>query len=256
MGGLSHYNMRNKSQWLVLAATLFSAASTVSMTLLWTQGRQLPVSFGAYASPQRCRECHAAKYQAWSGAIHAGACSGQAFQAFVQTAQEPGKCYSCHATGYEHATGQFALAGVTCEACHGPYQAKHSGNDMAVTVSQDLCGACHTSTWAEWASSRHGKIGVTCTDCHEVHSQKTRSTDQVNAPCIGCHQDQAHDASATTRLHCEAGMHCIDCHLVRPDDATRAQEKDHAATGHSFSVFVSTCSECHDLPLQSDLEFH
>jgi len=235
-----------------LAASLFIAISTVSMTLLWaTDGRaigEISLFPGGYASPQSCRECHEEKYQDWSNASHARACKGAQFQAFVQTVPEPGECYVCHATGYDHATGQFALSGVTCEVCHGPYQAEHPDTHMLVVAPQELCGTCHTNTWAEWASSQHGKVGVTCTDCHEVHAQQMYySADYINAPCVGCH-DQPQNVEHNAHLG-KANISCVDCHLVRPDDATRAAEKGQVATGHSFVVFVSTCDDCHSTPL-------
>ena len=256
-------NMRRQSHWLALAVSFLILCATISLTLLWpsgslafedeTAGTTFSI-FGTYQSPQRCRECHEAEFLAWSNTTHAQASFDPIFQVYLQQAEEPGECFACHTTGYNAITGQFMLAGVTCEACHGPYRVQHPEESMVIATSEDLCGACHPSTLLEWESSRHGEVDVTCVDCHEVHTQKTRAAATTDSLCAGCHHDILRGAPHT--IHSPADIRCIDCHLARPDDDTRAKERSRAATGHSFSVFVGTCNECHDLPLQPDAEFH
>jgi predicted CXXCH cytochrome family protein len=145
------------------------------------------------------------------------------------------------------------LAGVTCEACHGPYRAKHPEESMVIASSEDLCGTCHSSTLAEWRSSRHGQVGVTCVDCHEVHTQKTRVAASTNALCAGCHQDRTQDT--THAIHTEADVLCIDCHLARPADRIGGAVSGHAITGHSFGVFFSTCNDCHTTSIHPTAQF-
>jgi hypothetical protein len=258
---LSLHNAQAKSPWLVLAISLLILTGSVSATLLWppgsgaSDGGTQPSLFsvpGNYQSPQHCRECHEGEFQAWSGTTHADASFDPIFQVYLQSAEEPGECFSCHATGYNSATGQFVLAGVTCEACHGPYREKHPNGSMMIASPEELCGACHTGTLAEWVSSRHGRAGVTCVACHEVHTQKTHSAANTNALCAGCHQDQTRDSTHIIHSRSEVGIHCVDCHLARPRDDISDAVKGHVVTGHAFTVFVSTCSDCHPIPLQSD----
>jgi predicted CXXCH cytochrome family protein len=253
--------LRSQSHWLALIISFFISAGTLSLTLLWPAGSLASEEassnntfslFGGYQSPQRCRECHQAEFEDWSHTTHANASFDPVFQVYLQQAEEPGECFSCHTTGYNAMTGQFVLAGVTCEACHGPYRAGHPEESMTIAASEDLCGTCHPSTLGEWTSSRHGRVGVTCVDCHEVHTQKTRVAATTNAVCAGCHQDRTQDAIHT--IHGTADIHCVDCHLARPADSFSEAVSGHAVTGHSFGVFASTCKTCHEMPLQPTIE--
>jgi predicted CXXCH cytochrome family protein len=256
-------SMGQKSPWLVLAVSFAILFISISLTLLWPVGSlasedEMPTSsfslFGSYQSPQRCRECHETEFQDWSHTTHAQASFDPIFQVYLQQAEQPGECFACHTTGYNAKSGQFMLAGVTCEACHGPYQTGHPQESMRIATSEDLCGTCHTSTLAEWTSSRHGRVGVTCVDCHEVHTQKTRAAATTNALCAGCHQDQMQDPTHVS--HLQAGVHCIDCHLARPADKVNDAVNGHAVTGHSFDVFVSTCDDCHPTTIRPTIETH
>lgn len=257
---ISLYRMRRQSHWLALAVSFCILAITLSLTLLWPSGslafedktRDNTFSiFGNYQSPQRCRECHEAEFQAWSHTTHAQASFDPIFQVYLQQAEEPGECFACHTTGYSAITGQFVLAGVTCEACHGPYRPEHPEESMVIAASEDLCGTCHASTLGEWRLSRHGKVDVTCVDCHEVHTQKTRAAVTTNSLCAGCHQDGTQDAIHL--IHGEADVLCVGCHLARPADNIGGAVNGRAVTGHSFGVFVSTCDDCHQTPIRPTL---
>lgn len=246
------FDMRPYSHWLTFAVSFFIVTIAISVTLLWpggsaalddeTSGNGFSV-LGGYQSPQRCRECHEAEFQAWSNTTHAEASFDPIFQIYLQQVEKPGECFTCHATGYDTSTGQFVLAGVTCEACHGPYRPEHPQESMTIAASADLCSNCHPSTLTEWRSSRHGEVGVTCIDCHEVHTQQTRAVATTNALCRTCHQAQIEDSPHTD--HDKADIHCIDCHLARPSDDGGGAVDGRAVTGHSFAVFVKTCNECH-----------
>lgn len=244
--------LRRQSHWLALIVSFLIIASTITLTFLWppgslafeaqTAGSSFSI-FGDYQSPQRCRECHEAQFQAWSNTTHANASFDPIFQTYLQQVEEPGECFACHTTGYSAVTGQFMLAGVTCEACHGVYREGHPEESMVIATSEDLCGTCHTSTLIEWESSRHGKVNVTCVDCHEVHTQRTHAAVATNALCASCHRDRTKDLTHT--IHNQGEVLCVDCHLARPNDDVGDAVSGHAVTGHSFSVFVSTCNDCH-----------
>lgn len=254
-------SLRQQSHWLVLAVSFLILSSTLLLTLIWPVG-SLAVEaepadntfsiFGNYQSPQRCRECHEAEFQAWSNTTHARASFDPVFQVYLQQAEEPGECFTCHTTGYSAITGQFVLAGVTCEACHGPYRAEHPQESMMIATSEELCGTCHPSTLLEWQSSRHGAVGVACVDCHEVHTQRTRAAVTTNSLCTGCHIARIQDATHT--IHSRAGTLCIECHLSRPGADASAAVAGHAVTGHSFAVFVSACSDCHLATIRPTIE--
>jgi len=255
--------LREKCTWLALGAALLILASTITLTLVWPPEIQAldqaseggsPFFPGDYQSPQHCRECHAEQFQAWSGTTHADASFDPIFQVYMERVGEPGECLSCHTTGYNSFTGQFVLAGVTCEACHGPYRPGHPEESMQVAASEDLCGTCHTRTHSEWASSNHSQVGVSCADCHEVHTQKTRSSEVANALCAGCHEGQTQDTTHRIHVHVETGIHCTACHLARASDDSSDMVKGQVATGHSFVVAVSTCDDCHPSPVGPGIE--
>jgi predicted CXXCH cytochrome family protein len=253
-------NLRPYNHWLVFAASFLIIATTILLTLLWPPGsialeNQTAQSgsvsaWGKYQSPQHCRECHEEEFEAWTDTTHAQATFDPIFQVYLQEVDKPGECFACHTTGYDTTTGQFVLAGVTCEACHGPYRPEHPQESMLIATSTEMCGSCHTSTLAEWQTSRHGAVGVTCIDCHEVHTQQTRAAATTNALCATCHQDQIQDDKH--KLHGRADIHCIDCHLARPSDNVSGAVSGHAVTGHSFAVFVKTCDDCHPNSLFSE----
>ncbi len=251
--------LRQYNRWIAVALAALIAVGTLSLT--WASSAQpahrpiqttpsSPVAgtaagfslFGTYQSPDRCRECHPKEYEEWTGTTHAQASFDPIFQTYLQSVESPGECFACHTTGYNTSTGQFAVAGVSCEACHGPYRPNHPQESMAVAESDRLCGQCHTSTLAEWQSSRHGQVGVPCVACHEVHSQKTRADVVTNALCANCHLERTQDE--THHVHIAAGLHCVDCHLSRPDN-TASAVNGHASTGHAFTVSPNICVKCH-----------
>lgn len=238
---------------LVVAAAALILAFILGTTFLFghhqTEKPILPTRngfslFGTYQSPDRCRECHPEQYTEWAGTVHAQASFDPVFQVYLEAAGRPGECFACHATGYDTATGQFALAGVSCEACHGPYRPGHPDATMVVAASETLCGACHTSTLQEWKTSRHGEMGVRCGDCHEVHSQKTRAVVVTDELCAGCHTSSTQDP--IHHHHMAIGLHCVDCHLSRPVSKVESAISGHAITGHAFVADRAVCRRCHE----------
>lgn len=253
MEGFAPNSFRQYSPWLVLGISTLILVGVIASTLLWpvdsgALAGEIPEQtfsvWGKYQSPERCRQCHPSEFAAWSNTSHAQASFDPIFQVSLQQVKQPAECFACHTTGYDTNTGQFILAGVTCEACHGPYRPEHPEDSMVIVASAGMCGSCHSGTLFEWQTSRHGQVGVTCIDCHEVHSQQTRAAAATNALCFTCHQNQILDSSPHT-IHIRASVHCIDCHLSHSDDISRDAPNGGAVTGHSFAVFVKTCRDCH-----------
>jgi predicted CXXCH cytochrome family protein len=254
MQSSSAERLRRQSHWLILALSAAIILISLALTLLRPSGRLalgdstprggLESLLSAYQGPQQCAECHPNEFHDWSGTTHAQASFDPIFQDYLQAVEEPGECFACHTTGYNAVTGQFVMAGVTCEACHGPYRAEHPGQSMAMAKSDQLCGACHKSTVAEWRTSRHGQAGIACVACHEVHSQKTRTTVTTDALCAGCHQETTQDDVHQT--HKQSEVRCVTCHLARPANNISGRIEGHAVTGHSFTASTTLCAECHD----------
>lgn len=254
------YKARAYSQWLAFALSGLILILIFSLTFLHpttqaalnntTPEISSSVQNNGYQSPQLCRGCHPEEFEAWSNTTHANASFDPVFQVYLQQVKKPGECFACHATGYDTNTGQFVLAGVTCEACHGPYRPEHPQESMTIARSAEFCGNCHPTTLSEWETSRHGQVGVTCIDCHEVHTQQTRAAAATNALCYTCHENHTRDQMHAD--HLAEDIHCIDCHLARPEDIADGAMNGLAHTGHYFSVFVRTCNDCHPDILPSE----
>ena len=102
-----------------------------------------------YVGDGKCSPCHSDIYKSWQATRHA-----KAIDSLKKTGQEGlAGCVRCHVTGYEKNNGFIdyeltpEMAGVQCEACHGP-GGRHISNPMGEKPErkpgEDLCRACHT----------------------------------------------------------------------------------------------------------------
>lgn len=124
---------------------------------------------GKYVGSQTCRICHTRTHTGWAGTLHARA---------LDTLEAIGEgtnadCLPCHTVGFGESGGFVDrnttedLAGVGCEACHGP--ARDHVNNVAdaslrptVDISATVCGKCHTGAhhpnFDEWSMSKHATV--------------------------------------------------------------------------------------------------
>lgn len=169
--------MRNQCHWLALAIASLLVAAVIILSAIGLDAKTAVSAAGtactnphdSYCSPQCCGQCHPANLEAWSHTPHAAALVDPAFQVRLNQESDPGSCLVCHTTGYDPEAGRYALAGVTCEACHQPYQQNHSAEKMAIPSPELLCGRCHTDRLEEWQNGLHGDER-SCNQCHQVHS--------------------------------------------------------------------------------------
>ena len=125
-----------------------------------------------YVGSNRCKTCHIAQHQAWSGTAHATALDTLAMASPARVAEVAAKmkitvkgtavgtdaCIKCHVTGFQLGGGYpgadsakaASLVGVGCESCHGP-GSLHLSAPMAdkkkfihTKVSSKTCVQCHT----------------------------------------------------------------------------------------------------------------
>jgi hypothetical protein len=98
-----------------------------------------------YIGAKKCKMCHKVQHTSWLETTHAKATE----HAKASTDREfTADCLECHATNSDE-----ALAGVQCEACHGPgsdYKGMKVMKDQAASVaaglvipSQATCDTCH-----------------------------------------------------------------------------------------------------------------
>ncbi len=103
-----------------------------------------------YAGAEKCAMCHGDLVKSWKTTRHA-----KALASLKKKSQDTlPACVKCHVTGFEK-DGGFVdqeltpeLAGVQCEACHGP-AAGHASNPMnkknlIANPGEATCRACHT----------------------------------------------------------------------------------------------------------------
>ena len=102
-----------------------------------------------YVGNEKCSPCHSDIHKSWQGTRHA-----KAIENLKKSGQEGlAACVKCHVTAYEKDGGFLdyeltpEMAGVQCEACHGP-GGKHISNPMGEkpvkTPGEGLCRECHT----------------------------------------------------------------------------------------------------------------
>ena len=103
------------------------------------------------AGPESCRTCHAEAYKIWSQGPHA-----RAAEALTGAQRQAPLCLQCHSRD-EVRSGAAAVAGVSCETCHGGgrfYQqaivmrdhdlARAFGlADLSAANAAPLCLSCH-----------------------------------------------------------------------------------------------------------------
>ena len=113
-----------------------------------------------YVPGDTCKKCHRKIYIAYSKQPHA-----KALEALKCTNQENDPhCLPCHTTGYGKPGGFLNedstkhLAGVTCQACHGP-GSKH--------VELGLNAKERVKALVE-------KPDQACTKCHKIHAKRSK----------------------------------------------------------------------------------
>jgi cytochrome c553 len=132
----------------ILFLLLFAAGSFVLFSNVQDSYSQTPKE--GYAGAEKCALCHGDLVKSWKTTRHA-----KALESLKKKSQETlPVCVKCHVTGFEK-DGGFVdqeltpeLAGVQCEACHGP-AAVHASDPMnkknlIANPAEKTCRSCHT----------------------------------------------------------------------------------------------------------------
>lgn len=120
-----------------------------------------------YVGSKNCSSCHFDQYLVWRQTKHA-----KAFDILPAKYRTDASCLKCHTTGHGEPTGYkdastAALAGTSCEACHGP-ASKH------VEISKQFSNKKLSPEQEAYVRSTTHKIlpGNSCTQCHVAQGHK------------------------------------------------------------------------------------
>lgn len=239
---------RNRKSWLVFTV-VFTISMIAGAAVSFTHPVQAApgaapaaqTESGTYAGSSACANCHTDLHETWLNTRHKEAFSSPIFQRDWTAMGSQVSCLECHTTGYDRITGQYAEEGVTCEACHGPFQTGHPMTQMPITPNAELCSRCHKQTTDEWRASVHSEKSVQCEACHNPHTQ-TPMAASITELCVNCHKDRGD--SFTHGTHASAGLECSNCHMYSSPRSTSPIE-GLVPTGHTFSVGSEACIGCH-----------
>jgi hypothetical protein len=166
-------------------------------------------------------------------------------------------CFNCHTTAAV-AGSQLKLerlvAGVSCEACHGPgerhvaaVRAKsfkepeifNPGQLDALDLSQEFCGTCHVGFEDVLQMPAQGGAGnirfqpfrllksrghlsndrrISCVACHDPHGELKLEPDFYDSKCTACHLNAPRELKTKERgaAACPvATRQCVTCHMPK-----------------------------------------
>jgi len=238
---LSGRGARLRSALLVAAAALLSAISLAASVPLFpdTPKRDGAASHGfAFVGAARCRSCHAAIFEEWSGSWMGRAYTNAFFQSEFRRWQtlaptlgeHPLSCLRCHApagliAARSDRRQELAAEGVTCEMCH--------------RVNRVSARADGVHSVLDPAPIIYGRTAI------EAEAHPVRQSPALTDPalCGTCHLDRRGDvylertyAEWQASPHAAEGVGCIDCHMPRvagpaTEGSDRAVHASHAFPG-------------------------
>ncbi|WP_102476452.1 DmsE family decaheme c-type cytochrome, partial [Shewanella sp. 10N.286.52.C2] len=171
-------------------------------------------------------------------------------------------CLTCHRKNetvmalFDGAHGQgnnsqSPMAGLQCEACHGP-QGQHNrgGKEPMIAFGKDsklsaptqntVCQGCHNDPeQMAWHTSTHNLEEIACSDCHTIHAATDPALDKlsVNDTCTSCHTQEKADMNKRSSHPMKWDqMTCIDCHAPHGSMSENALVKP---------TVNDTCYSCH-----------
>ncbi|WP_233132600.1 DmsE family decaheme c-type cytochrome [Paraferrimonas haliotis] len=143
------------------------------------------------------------------------------------------------------------MAGLQCEACHGPQGSHNRGgrepmiafgdnSSLSAELQNSVCMSCHKDDKRmAWNGGHHDNADVACASCHQIHtaSDPVLSKQTEMEVCTSCHTQQKTDALKPSAHPLKwAQMVCSDCH------------NPHGTLSDADLVKPSineTCYECH-----------
>ena len=244
-----------------------------------------------------CRHCHQYIVSNWAGTNHQ--------DAFVDLGTDnikPG-CLQCHTTGWDSevsddtisvrgpdTTGfddyfmvatneafdrRAALAGVQCEACHGPLgpEVNQSDEDISFSTRQEddkhlsICAPCHARHLTNWNSTGHGTAQT-----GSIEEFNSRQSSQAES-CQSCHTSEgfirANDPAYAIYDFPDqkSFIGCVTCHDPHSDEVEHLLRKvgnieveyhpahedgDPGIPMLGRPEAAELCSRCHHAPKDND----
>ena len=119
-----------------------------------------------YIGTRQCAACHFPQFRSWRGTTHQ-----KAFEILPAKYRADAECLKCHATGAGSPSGfkdesMVDLAGVSCEACHGP------GSEHAKIAQQAMLEELTPQIEQQIRDSTHRLEGNVCIQCHVTRAHK------------------------------------------------------------------------------------
>lgn len=162
------------------------------------------------------------------------------------------RCFACHITAAvvkNRLRPDGMIAGVTCEACHGPgvrhiaaVQAGESvkgtifnPNGLRASESVDFCGACHLTRSDVMQVNIRGILNVRFQP-YRLMGSRCWNPDDARINCVACH-DPHQPLEKRAAAYDEK---CLACHVARRTDAV---SKEHP--GRACPVGTQDWSTCH-----------
>jgi len=162
------------------------------------------------------------------------------------------RCFACHNTAAvveNRLRLDKMIAGVTCEACHGPgarhLAAVQAGESVEGTIvnpkglraseSVGFCGACHLTRPDVLALRLHGPINVRFQP-YRLEGSRCWNPDDPRITCVACHDPHR-------PLEERAGAYdekCLACHVARRRDPVSSERP-----GQACPVATKNCTTCH-----------
>jgi hypothetical protein len=182
------------------------------------------------------------------------------------------RCFSCHATA-STVGGKFdrsqIVAGISCEACHGPGRKHAVAQKLALAEGQvlesdtntvlifdpaklkpadtvDFCGSCH-GTW--WDVKLAPPVGVANVRSQPYRLEKSRcwgKNGDARITCVACHDPH----QKLVRDTASYDKNCLSCHVA---ESSMKPNADHP--GPACKVSTKDCASCH-MPKYELADFH
>ena len=137
----------------IAVAAVIVIVLSITLSVIIERRGAAATSDAEYVAGKTCRMCHHSKtFKAHAKTYHA-----RSFENLTNVGEEANpKCLPCHTTGYGDPGGLVDvastadLAGITCQACHGPGRAhvakglnKEQRRQAIQKIPRDACTKCH-----------------------------------------------------------------------------------------------------------------